>query len=390
MTPHDLQRLASLRAILVSHSFGYGGDLMYFGEIFRNLRELVPHMAVAVDSGQVFRNPYGIALLPFMKLRRIRLRRTAPGGERYDGEVAVPDPMLLHRLIARPVDVYLTIEFTPPALMTIVAAALRPRRRVVLLIESDPEARGGSSNRVVRRIKRWAVSRANIIQTNNEQGRRYLVEDLRAQPDKVRVAPYLTSRPPGPKPVIEQRTGPLRLLFVNSINPRKGLRQFVDALAMLKPEVRNAIRFTVVGDGSERAELEVKCTKLGLADVVRFVGHKFYDQLGAFYAEADVLIIPSLADYRSLAGFEGLGYGLALLASCHDGATHETLMDGENGFVIDPHDAPTTARHLTTVVRDRDLLLRMRERSARLYREKFSLELAAQNIAHSMLEALDR
>ncbi len=388
MTPEDRERARHLRVLWVSHGYGYGGDLMYFAEIFRAFQAIVPQTGVVVDRDTTYSNPYNIPLLPLMKLLRRPIRRHAPDGQVYETEMTFPTPLLATRLARQKVDVLLTIEFTLPALITTLVAMLSPRKRLVLLVESDPAGRGGSSHPLVRRIKRWAVGRADAIQTNNAKGKRYLVEDLGADPAIVRVTPYLTSRPPGPDAPIADHGGPLRILFANSINERKGLRQFLAALALLGPAVRDGIAMTIVGDGPERQELEGIAASLAMGDRLRFVGRRKYAELGAFYADADVLAIPSLADYRSLAGFEGLGYGLALLSSQYDGATEETVRDGANGFVIDPFDAEALAAKITTLTEDRELVLSMRRASKALYDESFSLEAVAEGVAQTCLAAM--
>lgn len=380
----DRERLSATRVMIVSHGFGYGGDLMYFGEIFRCLRTLIPKLSVAVDTDTSFINPYDIALKPIMRLHRHAVRRATAEGQVYPTEIAVPSPTLLGRLLRDPAQVFVTIEFTAPALMTTLAATLRRRTGLVLLVESDPAGRGGSSNALVRQVKRWAVSRADVIQTNNEGGRRYLVEELRARPEKVRVSPYLTSRPPGPATEIRGAAGRLRLLFANSINQRKGLREFLQALALCDPAIQAQIELVVVGDGPDKDELAAFAAQQLPEAQISFHGRKTYDELGAFYSKAEVLVIPSLADYRSLAGFEGLGYGLVLLASSRDGATQETVVDGENGYVIDPENLPTVAARVTSLVLDRTRVLQMRQASLRLYQERFSLEQIASNIADSV------
>lgn len=387
VTPEQRQKIAKLRLLWISHSFGYFGDLMYFGEIFRALREWIPRMAVVVDAEIRFKNPYGIALRPLMRLHRKAVWRQSPAGASYETEIAIPGPMLLPRLLREPVDVMIAIEFTLPALIATLIATLRCKP-LVLLIESDPAARGASSHPVVRLVKRWAVRRATVIQTNNAQGRRYLLDELGVHSAIVRVAPYLTSRPPGPPPTIKAHLGPLRMLFANSLVPWKGLRELLAALAVLAPESRRQIELTVVGDGPERGALEHQASALEMGERLRFVGRRSYDRLGSFYAAADVLAIPSLADYRSLAGFEGLGYGLALVSSMYDGATVETVVDGENGFVIDPRNAVEFAGMIDHLVQDRDLLLRMRRAGLARYESHFSLESVRENLAQSVLLAV--
>ena len=376
------------RVIWVSHGYGYGGDLMYFGEIFRAFREHVPAMAVAVDTMTQYRNPYDIALLPLMRLVRRKIRRTSPGGDVYETETTVPGPGLVWRLARWRPDVIIAIEFTPPALMAVIAAALPPARKLVLLIESDPAARGGSRNPLVLAVKRWAARRADVVQTNNPAGRRYAVEDLGVDPARLVVAPYLTSRPPGPEADTAPHAGPLRLLFANTIAERKGLGALLNALALLPADIRNSVDCTVVGDGPLRAGLEERAQGLEMGQRMRFSGRQAYRDLGAFYARADVLVIPSFADYRSLAGFEGLAYGLVLLASQFDGATAETVIEGQTGWTIDPGDPQAIADRIAALVRDRAMVTRMRAASLQRYHAQFSLERIAANLAQSVKLAI--
>ncbi|MDZ4307489.1 glycosyltransferase family 4 protein [Allopontixanthobacter sp.] len=373
-----------LRVNWVSHGYGYGGDLMYFGEIFAHFLALAPAMSVIVDRKANFENPYNLPLRPLMRLFSIPLKRRAEGGQIYDTEIRLPSPGLLARLIRLPTDVYIAIEFTPASLLAVAAAATRKGKPLVLLVESDPAGRGGSTSPAIRAVKRWAVRRAAIVQTNSAKGRDYLVGQLGADPAKVRVAPYLTSRPPGPASTIADSGGPVRMLFANSISPRKGLRQLLTALAALTPADRARIDLTIVGDGPERAELEAVAAALGMGGRLRFEGRKRYAELGEYYARSDVLLVPSLADYRSLASFEGLAYGLALLNSTRDGATDETVREGVNGFAIDPHDPSQIADRISRLVNDRALLLSMRKASASLYEARFSLERIAANLAESV------
>lgn len=382
-----------MRVLWVSHSFGYGNDLMYFGEIFRTFRSLVQDTAVVVDAAKnrmtPFRNPYGLKLLPILRQFCVPVRRRGDNGAEYRSEVVVPDPLLAVRVAAQKVDVLITIEFTPPALLTMLASRALRRKALLLLIESDPSGRGGSRNPLVLKMKRTAVSLADTIQTNNENGRRYLVEELCADPSRIVVAPYLTSRPPGPEVDLSADGPNLRLLFANSIVPRKGLMECIAALDRVSPEVRDRLELTIIGDGESRAEIEARTAGLGMGGRLRFLGHKTYDELGRYYAASDVLLIPSLADYRSLAGFEGLGYGLVLLSSKYDGASAETVKEGRNGYVIDPLEPDDLAGRLTELALDREKVRAMRRTSLDLYDSRFSLERVAGNIAECAALAIE-
>jgi glycosyltransferase involved in cell wall biosynthesis len=92
--------------------------------------------------------------------------------------------------------------------------------------------------------------------------------------------------------------GPLRLLYVGRLSPRKGPDVAVAALAELVAGGVDA-RLTVAGSvfaGYEwfEADLHAQVAAAGLADRVRFLG--FRADTAALLAEADVVLVPSVLD----------------------------------------------------------------------------------------------
>ncbi len=384
------------RVIWVSPSYGYHGDLMYFGEIFRAFIRRFPDTLIPVKHGATFHHAADLPLVPMITSWSLRWKRMVRGVD-YGAGIDVPKPGFVRRMLGARADCLITIEFTGLALIAMAAAALRPAMGRVLLVESDPRQRGGSSHPLVLAIKRIACARAHVIQTNTAEGRAYLIEVLRADPARVRVAPYLTSCPPRPdrasllsQPMAGDGTPKLRLLFVNSLQPRKGADHLLAALALLPDAVAARIDLTIVGDGPERSRLAAMAAPLADRLALRFLGAKPYRELGQYYAAADVLVIPSIVDYRSLAGFEGLAYGLALIQSRFDGAARETIVEGETGFAIDPANHADFAARITALVSDPALLARCRAGAARLYAARFSVEQIADNIAQSVRLAIAR
>lgn len=383
--PDPAAERTDLRIVWVSPSYGYRGDMMYFRGLFERFCQRFPATRIfyypnaAYDTG-------GLPLVPDLIGWAIRRDRQV-GGASYDAAVHVPSPGFLARLKAARPQVAITIEFTLAALATIALSRLGRGFAVVLLVEGDPAARGGSGNRLVLALKRWACRHADVIQTSNASGRRFLVETLGADPAKIRVAPYLTSCPPRPAAAPARDPERLHILFANSLTPRKGAAALLQALAMLKPEIARRVRLTVVGDGPERAALEAVAARLA-GPVVSFVGAQPYAKLGEFLAAADVLAVPSHADYRSLAGFEGLAYGLALLASRHDGASKETLAGETTGFEIDPAEPDTIAAAITRLVDDEELLAAFKASSVKLFVSRFSYDRIVDELANSVFTAI--
>ena len=377
---------ADLRVIWVSPSYGYGTDLLYFKGLFEAFCSRFPNTKILVDQHARYRDADHIPLVPLLSGWTVRRVRQI-GGASYDASIHVPSPLFIVRLLGLRPEVAITIEFTLTSLATISLAALTKRFAVLLLVESNPAARGGSTNFFAKAIKSWACRRASTIQTSNEAGRRFLIDTLRADPGKIRVAPYLTSCPPRPE-VAEKaaQDGRLHILFANSLTARKGPQTLLDAIGHLPSHIAEKISLTFVGDGPERELLERRAGTLR-GPLITFVGAKAYSSLGDYYNQAQVLAIPSLADYRSLAGFEGLAYGLALLASTADGASVETLDGGRTGIAIDPADPAGIAAAIRQFVEQPEFLARCQANAKSLFDERFSFARITDNLAGSLAAA---
>jgi len=80
---------------------------------------------------------------------------------------------------------------------------------------------------------------------------------------------------------------------VGRLSPEKGVDLFIDACAVL---ARKGLAFAalVAGDGPERARLEARCSGLGLASCVRFLGQVY--NVDALYRNLDLLVLPSRSE----------------------------------------------------------------------------------------------
>lgn len=88
---------AAARVTFVSHDFGYGGDLMYWGEIFAALRPRLGSLSIVVPAGRTYANPDGLALVPGAQFIHLPLRRSVAGAA-YPATLALPLPGLLRAL----------------------------------------------------------------------------------------------------------------------------------------------------------------------------------------------------------------------------------------------------------------------------------------------------
>lgn len=83
------------------------------------------------------------------------------------------------------------------------------------------------------------------------------------------------------------------ILFVGKLTSWKGCYTLLYAVKMLLPEIPR-LRLTLVGQGAQKAGLEQAARLLGIADHISFTGFVDYEKMPAFYAGADVFVLPSL------------------------------------------------------------------------------------------------
>lgn len=129
----------------------------------------------------------------------------------------------------------------------------------------------------------------------------------------------------------------LRIVTVARLDRGKGIDIVVEAIARL--ERREAVRYTIVGEGPYRAALETLVARHGLSDVVRLVGPR--DEAGVVAAlhEADVAVLASRGTFEATATFvrEAMATGLPAIMS-DVGDARAMIDDGVEGFVVKPGD----------------------------------------------------
>ena len=150
-------------------------------------------------------------------------------------------------------------------------------------------------------------------------------------------------------------TGPLRILFVGNLIPRKGLHHLIAALSRLPPA---EWRLDVVGDdgvdSAYAAALRRQIGAAGLEDNIRLHGRVSDSELAQQYRAAHLLAVLSYEGF-GIVYLEAMAFGLPVLASV-DGGGGEIVSSGVNGFLVEPTDADGIAGHLSALAGDRERL----------------------------------
>jgi len=167
------------------------------------------------------------------------------------------------------------------------------------------------------------------------------------------------TRTPGEIGARARSAGPLHIIAVANLIPRKQVHTLIQALAGLP---RNDWRLTVAGSltldpGYVRA-IRLQITRENLGAHVELLGHLADADLAARLAASQVLAVPSAYEGLGIVYLEAMRFGLPVIASTA-GAAREIIDHGREGFLVPPGDAETLARSLRLLMQDRELLAEM-------------------------------
>ncbi len=218
-------------------------------------------------------------------------------------------------------------------------------------------------------LKRWynaVMTKGDLVIANSEYTRQHVIQEHGVPPDKVVAIPRgvdLSRFEPGMvgcdrvKALMEAwGVAPderrLKVLLAGRLTRWKGQGLLVEAMALLKARGEDRILLLLAGDDQGRkgyrAELTTAIAASGLEDRVKLVGH--CDDMPAAYLLADLAIAPSLEpEAFGRTAVEPQIMSRPVMAADH-GATRETVLPGETGWLVPPGDAEAWASALIEAV----------------------------------------
>ena len=140
------------------------------------------------------------------------------------------------------------------------------------------------------------------------------------------------------------------LLFVGRLAGVKGVPLLLEALAALAP-AHPALRLRLIGDGPDRAALEARAIRLGLADRVEFLGYRSQSEVADALAGAQIFVLPSFAEGVPVVLMEAMAAGLPVITTQIAGIP-ELVDSGISGLLVPPGEAAPLARALDTLLTD--------------------------------------
>lgn len=250
--------------------------------------------------------------------------------------------------------------------------------RVVVTAHDVESFKDGLS---VQGLVRRSYALADAVIAHNQTSAREVVDKLGVPTERVHVVPHGSyvdfADVPPPRATaraavgLPDVTGPV-ILFFGQIKEVKGLDVLIEAFSRLRaqlPDARLVIAGRVWKDDFSRYAALIR--DRGLDDVV--VLHVRYiqdEEVSAFYAAADVVVLPYRRIYQSGVLLMAMSFDTPVVASDLP-AMKEVVQHGQTGFIFAQNDAEDLARVLGEALADRAALDRVRAAAALCMRERF-------------------
>ncbi len=163
---------------------------------------------------------------------------------------------------------------------------------------------------------------------------------------------------PEVQPVLKKRPKEKVVLFVGRLDKRKGLEVLIQALPLVKMRVAD-VRLVAIGKGARERECRQLVKRLGLEDVVEFIGGVDAERLPGYYRSADVYCSPALGgETQGVVLLEAMACGVPVVASKIPGYD-ETIRDNIDGILFPLGDINALADCIVKVLTDEELRNRL-------------------------------
>ena len=137
-----------------------------------------------------------------------------------------------------------------------------------------------------------------------------------------------------------------KTVFVN--RRHEPLYQIETVLRAVARQPEGSFQLLVAGEGSKTHELKELSRKLGLVDVVRFLGWLGPSETRSALLKADIYINPSGSDGSSVSMLEAMASGTLVLAS--DSKGNQDWINESNGYLFESGNDEDLARQLENVL----------------------------------------
>lgn len=178
--------------------------------------------------------------------------------------------------------------------------------------------------------------------------------------------------------------GEVLLGIASRIDPVKGLDYLVDAVIELLKDGVN-LKLVVIGTGTLEQELKTKAINSGCADSIIFTG--FRNDIANCLAAFDLFMLPSLAEYHSIALLEAMRAKKAIIATDVGGNT-ESVRHEQEALIVRPANVGDLANAIRQLVANPQQAEQLAAAARARFEQEFTTEKMVKSTAQWVMQSL--
>lgn len=138
------------------------------------------------------------------------------------------------------------------------------------------------------------------------------------------------------------------VMTVARLEKVKGINYLIEAGARSELRRRSDLLILIIGDGSERKNLESLVEKLDLKEKVKFLGEIPNEKIPEYLAAADCFVLPSLREGFGIVILEAQAAGVPVIGSAVGGIL-DLIEDGKTGLLVTPKNPQAIAEAINKI-----------------------------------------
>ena len=165
----------------------------------------------------------------------------------------------------------------------------------------------------------------------------------------------------------------LCILYLSNLFPAKGTIEFLK-MARMVIDNGKPVRFVLAGaatSASFRQKIEQIIFDLRLRDDVEMVGAVYGSAKERLFYESDIFVFPTHHEAFGLVNIEAMRAGLPIISS-DEGCIPEIVIDGLNGYIVDPKDIEQISDRVLKLINDDELRIKMGKAGRKIYEEYYT------------------
>ena len=207
-------------------------------------------------------------------------------------------------------------------------------------------------------LKRWSYPKADAIVAISEGAADDLAQNIGIASEQI----HVIYNPAFDDSILEKASEPVDhqwftsgqppvILGVGRLTQQKDFGTLLRAFALVRKEI--PARLMIIGQGSDRAQLELLAVQLGLEQDIDF--HGFQINPYKYMARASVFVLSSIYEGLGNVLIEALALGTPIVSTDCPSGPREIMLDGAAGPLVPVGDFQALAREVLRLLTNKDL-----------------------------------